>query len=61
MRVLIKYKQEQLNQVIELINNLEFVSGKNIQNAQRVLGILQILNDGEEVQKVESDEDLITK
>ena len=57
----IKYKQEQLNQVIELINNLEFVSGKNIQNAQRVLGILQILNDGEEVQKVESDEDLITK
>jgi len=38
------YTEEQINQIIEVINNLEFTSGKNIQNAQRLLMIFQSLN-----------------
>lgn len=38
------YKEDQLNQVVDILNNLEFSSGKAIANSQRLVMVFQILN-----------------
>lgn len=41
---LIGYKEEDLNNIVSLLNTLEFIPGRNIANGQKLAGIFEILN-----------------
>ena len=40
----IAYKEEDLNKIIALVNELELIPGRNVANAQRISTIYDILN-----------------
>ena len=53
------YTEEQVNQLLQIVNELEFTQSKTIVNAQRVVMILNILNNQQ--QEKQTDEELIEK
>lgn len=40
------YTKVQINKLLDLLNNLDLASGKNLLNAQRISSIMSILENG---------------